>query len=398
MITIKEEFLAGVKAQRAIALGGGDAIVMWLALKGYAASHPTDGFIPDEDVDRLPGAPKNARKMLKCLGECGAVQRDGTRGAGLVDKVEHGWQLHDYLDHATSSLDVEQRRERERLRKATERLQKVISTLAGVPLSDVRDHYGDLKLDALERIRSAVEKDPLSFGRPWILGGTELARVRGQSEDSPLPPSRASTHAHAGAPDAGARPHALPSPAQPPPGADPTSQPLPEQPANAEPAEGLAGRVVDRGSDPDGTPKPRHDPAGERFAFARWFPSQRLLDWARTIGLSEQAFDDAVIAVRNKIRGPGDIGFWDKHVRSFALSEAKHQGSAPTPPESPEATARRAKAQADLEARRAESERLGREAREKAAAEGRPDPLSSARALVLAAAGADPEGVPGAAQ
>jgi hypothetical protein len=68
------------------------------------------------------------------------------------------------------------------------------------------------------------------------------------------------------------------------------------------------------------------------------------------------------------------------------------------PPESPEVTARRAEAQAKLEARRAEAERLGREARERAAAEGRPDPLSSARALVLAAAGADPEGVPGAAQ
>jgi hypothetical protein len=96
---------------------------------------------------------------------------------------------------------------------------------------------------------------------------------------------------------------------------------------------------------------------------------------------------------------------WPKVVRS-RLHELGKRGmflAAPIattapPPESPEVTARRAEAQAKLEARRAEAERLGREARERAAAEGRPDPLSSARALVLAAAGADPEGVPGAAQ
>jgi len=117
MITVKEEFLDSPKWKRAVELGGSDAIVMWLALKGYAASNPTDGFIADDDVDRVPGAPKSPRKALQALVECGRKNRDGSRGAGLVDPVQHGWQLHDYLDHATSSKEVEERRRKAKERK-----------------------------------------------------------------------------------------------------------------------------------------------------------------------------------------------------------------------------------------------------------------------------------------
>lgn len=70
----------------------------------------------------------------------------------------------------------------------------------------------------------------------------------------------------------------------------------------------------------------------------------------------------------------------------------------PPPPELPEVTARRLEAKAKLDARRAESERLGREAIERAAAEGRPDPLSAARALVAGLAGADASDAPGGSQ
>lgn len=93
---------------------------------------------------------------------------------------------------------------------------------------------------------------------------------------------------------------------------------------------------------------------------------------------------------------------WNQAVAKWVRRDFRDPNRRPSQPagaaEDPAVTARRAAAQAKLEARRAEAERLGREARERAAAEGRPDPLSSARALVLAAAGADPEGVPGAAQ
>jgi hypothetical protein len=362
VITIKEEFLTDAKTKRAIRLGGSVAIHMWLAMKAYAAAKLTDGFVPDVLIDDLPGAPKNPRKALRALVECRAPKHDGTMGSGLVDEAPNGWQLHDYLDHANSAQEELQRREKERTRKAAYRATKT----GHVP----RDNGGT---------------------QGGTGNGTDGGTTHGTESGVPRDLARApDTRPRAPAPPA------QPSPAQPTPG-DPTSQPGSDQTASPDPR--LAGRFVDRGSDEDGSPKPRHDPNFEKLTFARWFPSQRILDWAHAIGLSDQAYDDAIIAVRNKIRGPGDVGFWDKHVRSFLAAEAKRSGSAPseTKPESPEVTKRRLEAQAKLEARRAESERLGREAREKAIAEGRPDPVSGIRAFVESAAADGGNDVPGAA-
>lgn len=99
MITIKEEFVGGEKWKRAVKLGKADAILMWLALKRYAAEHTeTEGFIPDEDIDELPGAPRAARKALDALVTCGALRRDGSRAQGLLLQVDGGWQLLDEGD------------------------------------------------------------------------------------------------------------------------------------------------------------------------------------------------------------------------------------------------------------------------------------------------------------
>jgi len=96
MIEIKEEFATCDKAKRALRKGGGDAICLWLAMKAYAATNLTDGFVAEEEMDRLPLAPKNVRKALQALVECGRIlDSTGARGAGLVDAVPHGWQLHD---------------------------------------------------------------------------------------------------------------------------------------------------------------------------------------------------------------------------------------------------------------------------------------------------------------
>lgn len=121
LITIKEEFLTDEKTIEAIRLGGYEALAMWLALKGYAARKLTDGFIPDLAIDRLPGAPKHPRKALRALVECGLPGRNGERGSGLVDTVEHGWQLHDYLDHANPASVEEERRRRAREKKRQQR-------------------------------------------------------------------------------------------------------------------------------------------------------------------------------------------------------------------------------------------------------------------------------------
>ncbi len=117
MITIKEEFLGSVKTQRAIELGGYGAVVLWLALKGYADGGLTGGYIPDEDIPKLPGVPRNWRKLMDALVNCGKVKH-GERGPGLVEPLENAWQLHDYIDHATPVGREEERRQKERDRKA----------------------------------------------------------------------------------------------------------------------------------------------------------------------------------------------------------------------------------------------------------------------------------------
>lgn len=116
MITVKEEFLSSVKTQRAIKLGGYSVLAVWLALKAYVAAGNTGGFIPAESIPDLPGMPKKWQKAMDALVDCGKLRPDGSRGPGLVERVELGFQLHDYEDHGTP-VEVED----ERRRKAREK-------------------------------------------------------------------------------------------------------------------------------------------------------------------------------------------------------------------------------------------------------------------------------------
>jgi hypothetical protein len=120
LITVKEEFLGSVKTKRAMKLGGSDSVVLWLALKGYVAASNSGGFIPAEAVPDLEGVPRNWRKVMRALVDCGKLKPDGTRGTGLVYEVEHGYQLHDYEDHGTP-VDVEERRRKAREQKRRRR-------------------------------------------------------------------------------------------------------------------------------------------------------------------------------------------------------------------------------------------------------------------------------------
>jgi hypothetical protein len=122
MICIKEEFVGGEKYRRAMKLGRADAIVLWLALKCYASEHPSsEGFVADEDIDTLKGAPRGVRKALQALVDCGRLLPDGTRSSGLIDMAKGGWQLHDYLDHSATPEELELRREKARLKKQKQR-------------------------------------------------------------------------------------------------------------------------------------------------------------------------------------------------------------------------------------------------------------------------------------
>jgi hypothetical protein len=59
-----DKFLGHHKTIRALRAGA-EALQMWLALRNYVAHNETDGEIPDEDIDDLPGAPCRAAQVAQ---------------------------------------------------------------------------------------------------------------------------------------------------------------------------------------------------------------------------------------------------------------------------------------------------------------------------------------------
>jgi hypothetical protein len=131
MYTVKEEFLNHPKTRRAIKAAGWDAVGLWMAMKAYCAIERTDGFVPDDEIEMLHPDLKGARKLLKALVVCGKKRPGEPDGPGLVEQVEGGWQLHDYLDHARSADEEEDRRRKERERKAAWRRNRTNGTSDG---------------------------------------------------------------------------------------------------------------------------------------------------------------------------------------------------------------------------------------------------------------------------
>jgi hypothetical protein len=194
LITIKEEFLASPKMRRAIELGGHESIVFWLFLKAYAAMNPADGFIPDEEIDRLGiGIVKAPRRKLEALVTCGKLQPDGSRGAGLVDVAPHGWQLHDYEDHANNQTDEEVRKVKARLKKQEQRRRKseelerlkAQEEAGRVPLSSPGhsgDSHGDTDGDT-------TGDSPRDTNEGTLARAPAYARDPARSQPSPAQPS-----------------------------------------------------------------------------------------------------------------------------------------------------------------------------------------------------------------
>lgn len=74
---------------------------LWLCGLTYCQDGLTNGFIPDMAIDSL-GITKNARRLAEHL-----------VGAGLWEKVDGGWQVHDYLKHnkaADRVMEIKDRR------------------------------------------------------------------------------------------------------------------------------------------------------------------------------------------------------------------------------------------------------------------------------------------------
>jgi hypothetical protein len=152
-------FLSHHKTVRAIRKGA-DALQMWMALRTYVAVNTTDGDIPDEDIDDLPGAPKNPRRWLTVLVECGKPLPGGGRGAGLVDPIDGGWKLHNYDRHGLSAAEVERRKDaaRERKKKWAERTSGTRSETRDGTHPEQRS--GTVQERSQERVPRRVSDDP----------------------------------------------------------------------------------------------------------------------------------------------------------------------------------------------------------------------------------------------
>jgi hypothetical protein len=110
-----DKFLGHHKTIRALRAGA-EALQMWVALRSYVAHNETDGDIPNEDIDDLPGAPKHPRKWLKVLVDCGKPTPEG-RGAGLVDPTVTGWKMHNYEKRGMTRQQIDLARENAKKRK-----------------------------------------------------------------------------------------------------------------------------------------------------------------------------------------------------------------------------------------------------------------------------------------
>lgn len=196
MILVKEEFVGGEKWRRASKLGGSDAIVLWLAMKCYCSQHPdTEGFVPGEEIEALAGAPRGARrKALQSLIDCGRLLPDGARGPGLVETVEGGWRLHDYLEHSASPEAEALRRAKARLRKQDYRdrtrreLASVQRLTAELGAGDTAGHVPSVSRDTSRDTGGTVSRDGLAGAGPRE-GAHDPAPTRASAHPSPTLPS-----------------------------------------------------------------------------------------------------------------------------------------------------------------------------------------------------------------
>lgn len=83
---------------------------LWVASIGFARKYLTDGFIPEGCIASLSAGIDKPRSHMQRLVK-----------AKLMDKVDGGYQIHDYLHFNDSAEQVRARREADRVRKDNER-------------------------------------------------------------------------------------------------------------------------------------------------------------------------------------------------------------------------------------------------------------------------------------
>lgn len=128
---------------------GNPAMGLWVRAGSWSAQQLTNGFIPDAIVSTLDG--KAAAKRLAAV--------------GLWERVDGGWQFHNWLERQPAREDVEERREKERQKKQRQRLAGSKSSDRGEdgrfmsPRESPGDNDGDAPGDSLG-VSPATRPDP----------------------------------------------------------------------------------------------------------------------------------------------------------------------------------------------------------------------------------------------
>lgn len=293
MIEIKEEFVGGDKWVRAVELGGDAAIVLWLAIRNYAAKHPMDGFVHASEVPRLIGRPRAWKRALKALIECGIPREDGTIGAGLLDVEEHGYRLHDYLDHATSREEEQERRSKQATTKALWRARKRAVAM-GLDASTMSDEellsLPKAGTQSATSATNAVDKASGVRGQSTDVSEDRSALDNGQTKDM-SPRAHDRVHARTGA---------RANPTQP--------NPLEDRTAAAARARGEP-------------PRPRLDSFSGKIPICEWRPLEAHSAYATELGLSETEYTECLSELADK-RSQATPSRFDGLLNSFIEAKA----------------------------------------------------------------------------
>lgn len=119
------------KYRRLLKVGGVGAFGLHALAILHSARYLTDGFIEDEFVQETFTETRATKR-----------ERERTLAAlqekGVWERVEGGWQIHDYLDHNPSRAEVEDRRRRDAERKARGRSSESNGSPPGVQAESAR--------------------------------------------------------------------------------------------------------------------------------------------------------------------------------------------------------------------------------------------------------------------
>jgi hypothetical protein len=190
---VDDDALDHPKFARAIRIAGADAWLMWSALVAFASKRLTDGFVDEDLALDVFGPVRGPRSEEARSAALGALVT-----SGLLEVVEGGYQIHDYLEWGRSRADTEAVTRSETDRKRAYRARKTQECPAPVPPVSRTCPAGTTpSVPAVSRECPATVPDvdlDLDPDQEILLGGSSQdlsgsARV-GQPTESAPPPER----------------------------------------------------------------------------------------------------------------------------------------------------------------------------------------------------------------